>query len=1015
MSGSGVSDNLPEAPPVEARKHPFEEIFASFFNIVSGAVAREQPMVMKANNAVIRTWSSANATRPVKDEEMQCKPDLALLDDMTARWDTIKAVCELTSQPYSPQSTIGKTIDSKAYLLLRRFVLLLSLTNGYRELRVHMYDHSGGVVTPGINIVSDPNFYLHILSCLVFGNPECLGYDPSILIFTKTLRPAQLEIPSAFSRPMTNKPPTLDQACESLVESPMDEVFQGGSTAPPQIGSAVPTMSNAPASASTTKATVTPDPPPPPPRQKSPQILFGLVGRGTVCYLARRGDEEYIIKDHWVLGDKNVALNEVTMLQAMQGVRGVPQLIEHWLVEIGPQEVDETMSYCGKIWQSIKGTSRTHVQLISAIRDIVKIQQIAVEERGILHRDCSLNNSMIEDDGHGSHGTLIDWEFTVRILTGQKYAIRGTGTAPFMSRSLLFQLSEAVGTPPLIMHGCQDDLESVFYVFIWICIGYRGPLGVKRVLGPRKPSEGDWLLRLWSTDSFKENGNEKTSFFFHLHAHKFREQFHSYFHDLLPLAEEWYELIRSKGPSHSVTFKEVIDLLTKHLNILPKDEPSPELLFARKVIDALPGGLPDALPGGKRKEVSEAVDNDLPVMEHDMAFGGQASTNDAGESQPRCSGRPGAGKGGRGAQLEKIGAILDAPARTSQPKGTTSLNSDFPVNPLAPELPRKGRGTPSSFTTSETLDSNTMVPRPRPKKIKKIVAPSLSLETSNNQPTFVQREVGQRYGFSPPVVPPGTELDLQALNNPFVAAAKAAKEQHVASHNSHLIVADAFKRHPPAAPTNDHLLQQVLSRPVIANLSDDNLDPTLRSINQGDFGPQDTDTEGSDASEEGSDSEDMSDGDDDSTNQQIGWGESRGHHNAHPGFSEEVQPSQPRVAVALPTDFEFQHSRDEDDQAAGTLAFDYASGSDDSETGASQPADVLELHHKKNGHPRLPDPALLAGCPHSPNISPPVWPPIQDAPGVNTLLVTVRANALMDEPGTAMAGGLYAGGVAIVA
>ncbi|KAG2055811.1 hypothetical protein BDR06DRAFT_1006648 [Suillus hirtellus] len=84
MSGSGVSNSLLEGPPVEARKHPFEEIFASFFNIMSGAVACERPMVMKANNAVICTWSSANATCPVQDEEMQCKPDPALLDDVTA-------------------------------------------------------------------------------------------------------------------------------------------------------------------------------------------------------------------------------------------------------------------------------------------------------------------------------------------------------------------------------------------------------------------------------------------------------------------------------------------------------------------------------------------------------------------------------------------------------------------------------------------------------------------------------------------------------------------------------------------------------------------------------------------------------------------------------------------------------------------------------------------------------------------------------------------------------------------
>ncbi|KAG2094410.1 uncharacterized protein F5147DRAFT_585027, partial [Suillus discolor] len=45
---------------------------------------------------------------------------------------------------------------------------------------------------------------------------------------------------------------------------------------------------------------------------------------------------------------------------------------------------------------------------------------------GILHRDCSLNNSMIEDDGNRSHGTLIDWEFAVFIAQGQKYARGGT-------------------------------------------------------------------------------------------------------------------------------------------------------------------------------------------------------------------------------------------------------------------------------------------------------------------------------------------------------------------------------------------------------------------------------------------------------------------------------------------------------------------------------------------------------------------------------------------------------------
>jgi hypothetical protein len=78
------------------------------------------------------------------------------------------------------------------------------------------------------------------------------------------------------------------------------------------------------------------------------EVIFssqGLVGCSTVCYLARRDDEEYIIKDHWVLGSKDAVLNEVEMLQDMQGVHGVPELVEYWLVEIAPNEVDEMMDY----------------------------------------------------------------------------------------------------------------------------------------------------------------------------------------------------------------------------------------------------------------------------------------------------------------------------------------------------------------------------------------------------------------------------------------------------------------------------------------------------------------------------------------------------------------------------------------------------------------------------------------------------------------------------------------------
>jgi hypothetical protein len=56
--------------------------------------------------------------------------------------------------------------------------------------------------------------------------------------------------------------------------------------------------------------------------------------------------------------------------------------------------------------------------------------------------------------------------------------------------------------------------------------------------------------------------------------------------------------------------------------------------------------------------------------------------------------------------------------------------------------------------------------------------------------------------------------------------------------------------------------------------------------------------------------------------------------------------------------------------------------------------------------------SLVTGEPSavSPNASSPVCAPIQDTSGVNTLLVTAQANALMDGSGAVMGGGLNAGG-----
>ncbi|KAG2109908.1 uncharacterized protein F5147DRAFT_772756 [Suillus discolor] len=466
-----------------------------------------------------------------------------------------------------------------------------------------MYDHADGVMTPPIHIDNAPNHYLQILSSIVFGSLECIGYDPSISIFMKTLRPAQLENPTSL--PSTNKPPTQAQ-----VNSPQTGGQIGG-TATPESDSGIdsdveiglglrgkppyrpPSVRNTPRSPSCDLFNLN-------------QQDHRLIGCGTMCYLARRDDKEYIIKDHWVLGGKDVALNEVKILREMQGVRGVPELVEYWLVEIAPNEVDKTMNSRYKVLGSIRGTSHTHVhlvlkprvqplhafwtrvELVSALWDIIKIQQTVVKDCGILHRDCSLNNAMIEDDSNGTHILLVDWEFAVHIYAGQKYVIGGMGTLPFMSHSLLWQLSEAVAMsslgklPPLIQHHYHDDLESLFFQS-WCTSALNS--GVLLEL--------DMISQLIGVkNGYRIYGPPA--------CYKWAKQFHPYFKTLLPLATQWYHLIRNKGSLNAVTFQEVLDLLETHLAKLLKNKPSPELLFAKRVIAVLP----------KKRQASDFEDDD---------------------------------------------------------------------------------------------------------------------------------------------------------------------------------------------------------------------------------------------------------------------------------------------------------------------------------------------------------------------------------------------------------------------
>jgi len=134
----------------------------------------------------------------------------------------------------------------------------------------------------------------------------------------------------------------------------------------------------------------------------------------------------------------------------------------------------------------------------------------------------------------------------------------------------------------MVMHVYQDDLKLMFYIFIWVCIKFRGPLSMKHVLPTILPQYSlqriKWITQEWSASTYQKCGDSKTQFF-HQSEHYTKElsqQFDPYFESLLPLTLEWYNLV--KNPDR-LLFDNVIDLLGRHITALLKQDSTGLLVF----------------------------------------------------------------------------------------------------------------------------------------------------------------------------------------------------------------------------------------------------------------------------------------------------------------------------------------------------------------------------------------------------------------------------------------------------
>jgi len=130
-----------------------------------------------------------------------------------------------------------------------------------------------------------------------------------------------------------------------------------------------------------------------------------------------------------------------------------------------------------------------------ALRDAIKAHRSLYLNGNILHRDISENNIIITDpeNADGNSGMLIDLDLAKEIGT-RSGARHQTGTMEFMAIEVLLNVD----------HTYRHDLESFFYVLIWLC-GRRSWESPRYTKGPPAVS----LLSKWYSGSYKEIASAK--------------------------------------------------------------------------------------------------------------------------------------------------------------------------------------------------------------------------------------------------------------------------------------------------------------------------------------------------------------------------------------------------------------------------------------------------------------------------------------------------------------------------
>ncbi|TGJ83761.1 hypothetical protein E0Z10_g5007 [Xylaria hypoxylon] len=140
---------------------------------------------------------------------------------------------------------------------------------------------------------------------------------------------------------------------------------------------------------------------------------------------------------------------------------------------------------------------KTTEELLESMRDAIKAHQSLYTTGNILHRDISSNNIIITqpETADGFKGMLIDLDLAKVRDSGPSGARHQTGTMQFMAVEVLRTAD----------HTYRHDLESFFYVLLWMCARQSWSNGFAGEERPPKES----LLRKWEIGNFKDIARTK--------------------------------------------------------------------------------------------------------------------------------------------------------------------------------------------------------------------------------------------------------------------------------------------------------------------------------------------------------------------------------------------------------------------------------------------------------------------------------------------------------------------------